>query len=205
MSARSLPTRVGWSKSGWDETNLDQTGSDKGISKQGSASDSMALRDVVLEHYDREHMAIRRYLVFSGVPPDLAEDAVQEAFLRLQVHLDRQGDQTNLRAWLYRVAHNLALHELQAGSRSRSEPLENAVPANKEEDPGASPEQRLLVKERGDRVRVAIGQLPELPRQCVVMRAQGLRFREIAEILGLSISTVAEHVQRGLQQVRETV
>lgn len=165
----------------------------------------MALHDVVLEHYDREHMAIRRYLVFCGISPDLAEDAVQEAFLRLQVHLERNGDRTNLRAWLYRVAHNLALHELQGARHRLSDPLETAEGTSRAIDPAESPEQSLLDKERSNRLRMAIGRLPEVPRQCVVMRAQGLRFREIAEVLGLSVSTVAEHVQRGLRQVREIV
>ena len=123
----------------------------------------------------------------------------------MQVHLRRKGDETNFRAWLYRVAHNLALHELQGARHRLSDPLENAEGTSRAVDPAESPEQSLLDKERSDRLRIAIGQLPEVPRQCVVMRAQGLRFREIAEVLGLALSTVAEHVQRGLQQVRETV
>ncbi len=186
MSASSLPTR----QSDWC---------------QPSAADLMALRDVVLEHYDREHVAIRRYLVFCGISPDLAEDVIQEAFLRLQLHLEQNGDQTNLRAWLYRVARNLALHEVQGARHRLSDPLENAEGTSRAIDPAASPEQSFLDNERSDRLRAAIGRLPEMPRQCVVMRAQGLRFREIAEVLGLSLSTVAEHVQRGLQQVREIV
>jgi RNA polymerase sigma-70 factor (ECF subfamily) len=164
-----------------------------------------AIRQTVLEQYDREHIAIRRFLIFCGVSPDLAEDAVQESFLRLQIHLERNGDQTNLRAWLYRVAHNLALHELQSSHRRLSDPLEDAEGTSRVVDPASSPEQDLLSKERGDRVRIAIAQLSEIQRQCVVMRAQGLRFREIAEVLDLSVSTVAEHVQRGLQQVRDIV
>jgi RNA polymerase sigma-70 factor (ECF subfamily) len=165
----------------------------------------MSLRETVLEYYDREHIAIRRYLLFSGVTSDLAEDTVQEAFLRLQVHLERSGDRTNLRAWLYRVAHNLALHELQGARYRLSEPIENAERASRADDPAGTPEQWLLTKERGDRVRMAIEQLPEVRRQCLVMRAQGLRFREIAEVLGLSVSTAAEHVQRGLERVRELI
>lgn len=189
MSASSLPARP----SRW----LEATGN--------TSTTDLPVRETVLEYYDREHLAIRRYLVFSGVLPDVAEDAVQETFLRLQVHLERNGDPTNLRAWLYRVAHNLALNELQGSHRRLSDPLENAYRSDRVVDPTGSPEQELLAKEQGDRVYTAIGQLPEVSRQCVVMRAQGLRFREIAEVLGLSVSTVAEHVQRGLQRVREIV
>jgi RNA polymerase sigma-70 factor, ECF subfamily len=206
MSAPSLPTRqLGWSESGWSKNSVDKTGSPRIVSRDIDASDAMAIHDVVLEEYDREHVAIRRYLAFSGISECVAEDAVQEAFLRLQIHLERGGERSNLRAWLYRVAHNLALHELQGARHRLSDPLENEAGTSKAVDPAGSPEQMLLGKERSDRVRTAIGQLPEVPRQCVVMRAQGLRLREIAEVLGLSVSTVSEHVQRGLQQVRETV
>lgn len=191
MSASSLPTRP----AGWAESDLIESGSTKWT----------AVRRLVLDYYDREHIAIRRYLLLNGASPELAEESVQEAFLRLQVHLERNGDQTNLRAWLYRVAHNLALHELQGARHRLSDPLENAEGTIRAIDPGATPEELFLDKERGGRLRAAIEALPEMPRQCVVMRAQGLRFREIAEVLGLSVSTVAEHVQRGLQQVRESV
>jgi RNA polymerase sigma-70 factor (ECF subfamily) len=169
------------------------------------AVDEMSVRETVLGFYDREHVAIRRYLVLNGISPELAEEAVQESFLRLQVHLQRNGDSSNLRAWLYRVAHNLALHELQGARHRLSDPLENAEGTTKAIDRAASPEQRVLEMEKSERLRAAIERLPELPRQCVVLRAQGLRYREIAEVVGLSVSTVAEHVQRGLQQVREMV
>src|SRR5438105_14348944 len=63
-----------------------------------------SLRRLLLEHYDREHVAIRRYLLFLSVDSDTAQEIVQEAFLKLHEHLLADGDRSNLRAWLYRLA-----------------------------------------------------------------------------------------------------
>jgi hypothetical protein len=77
-----------------------------------------SLRRLVLEHYDREHVAIRRYLLFLSVDTETAQEIVQESFLKLHEHLLANDDRTNLRAWLYRVAHNLARNAQMASHPS---------------------------------------------------------------------------------------
>jgi RNA polymerase sigma-70 factor (ECF subfamily) len=78
--------------------------------------------------------------------------------------------------------------------------------------PAASPlardlsaEDELLERERGERLREAMAKLSEVQRGCLVLRTQGLKYREIAETLGLSVSTVGETIQRGLERLRELV
>src|SRR3954453_7730381 len=66
-----------------------------------------SLRRIVLELYDRDHLGLRRYVAFLGADPETTKELVQESFLRVHEHLLSGGDRTNLRAWLYRVAHNL--------------------------------------------------------------------------------------------------
>jgi RNA polymerase sigma-70 factor (ECF subfamily) len=63
-------------------------------------------------------------------------------------------------------------------------------------DPGASPEQLALAKESTRRLRAAIGRLPATEQECLALRSQGLRYREIAGILGIGTSTVADVLQR---------
>ncbi|HET9802676.1 MAG TPA: hypothetical protein VFP96_05530, partial [Candidatus Acidoferrum sp.] len=60
-------------------------------------------RRLVLEHYDREHLPLRRYLLFLGLDQESCREIVQESFLRLHQHILAGGEQTNLRAWLFRV------------------------------------------------------------------------------------------------------
>ena len=79
-----------------------------------ATQESMEHRKLLLDLYDREQVPLRRYLMFLGVRPEAGEEFVQEAFLRLHQHLQSGGERTNLRAWLYRVVHNLAVSEMQA-------------------------------------------------------------------------------------------
>lgn len=159
-------------------------------------------RAVVLDHYDREQLSIRRYLLFLGLDPESCREVVQDTFLKLHEHLLTGGDRTNLRAWLYRVAHNLARNSQTSSHSSRTEPLidaaKNAFPAG-----ASSAEEELLAKERIDCVNRALEQLSTAQRECLMLRSQGLKYREIAAILNLSTSTVGENIQRGLEKLKE--
>jgi RNA polymerase sigma-70 factor (ECF subfamily) len=158
---------------------------------------------VVLEHYDQEQLSLRRYLVFLGIDGETAQEIVQESFLRLHEHLLHGGDRAHLRAWLYRVAHNLARNTQSAFHSSRTGHLDELTstgdPASKE----ASAEEELLGREQLSRLRQAMDRLSVAQRDCLVLRAQGLKYREIAEALQLSVSTVGENVQRGLERLKE--
>ena len=158
---------------------------------------------VVLAHYDRENLPLRRYLVFLGMDPDSARETVQETFLKLHEHLLADGDRTNLRAWLYRVAHNLARNAQSAFHASKTDLLADVTLAGEFASGSQSAEDELLAKERLMLLHQAIGQLSAVQRECLVLRAQGLKYREIAEVMNLSVSTVAENVQRGLGRLKE--
>ncbi len=162
-----------------------------------------SLRRLVLEQYDREHVAIRRYLSFLGVNQESAQDVIQECFLKLHEHLLADGDQSNLRAWLYRVAHNLARNAQASFHVSRTDSVDagGAEPCANAE----SPEQRFLAQERFARVRRAMEELTNAQRECLVLRAEGLKYREIAEVLSISVSTVGENVQRGIERLKEII
>jgi RNA polymerase sigma-70 factor, ECF subfamily len=161
------------------------------------------LRQLVLEHYDREQVPLRRYLVFLGVRDATAQEIVQESFLRLFRHLGANGDRANLRAWIYRVAHNLARNEQSAVRERRCDSLNTGLAEAVSATSGDSPEASVLHREKFDRLATAIQALSEPQRECLILRAQGLKYREIADVAGLSISSVAENVQRGLGKLRE--
>ena len=71
--------------------------------------------------------------------------------------------------------------------------------------PDDSAEEILLQEEQQTRLRKAMGHLSAPQRNCLALRSQGLKYREIAESLDLSVSTVAENVQRGLEKLREMI
>jgi RNA polymerase sigma-70 factor (ECF subfamily) len=160
-------------------------------------------RRLVLDYYDRESLSLRRYLLFLGLDRESCREIVQETFLRLHEHLLGGGDQTNLRAWLYRVAHNLARNSQTAFHASRTEALTDVAQTGDLPASAESVEDELLAKERMQRLSRAMEQLSAAQRGCLILRSQGLKYREIAEVLNLSTSTVGENIQRGLDKLKE--
>lgn len=145
-----------------------------------------------------------RYLLALGLDRADADEVLQETFLRLCRHVSTNGRQENLRGWIFRVAHNLARDEHRRKRRRPAQSLEDAQ-GNIETraDPAATPEQQMIARERERRLVTALERLPEHQRECLHLRAEGLRYREIAEVLGAGASTVAEWVQQALKTLGE--
>jgi RNA polymerase sigma-70 factor, ECF subfamily len=155
-------------------------------------------KQIVAALFEQQRLSVCRYLTSLGLRPQVASEIAQESFLRLYRHLRSNGKSENLRGWVFRVAHNLAMNELtRAGSADGETPVSEA-------DPAGDPEQVLLHKERMRRMRTAIRMLPRRQQECLHLRAEGLRYREIAQALGIATSSVAESVQRALETLART-
>src|SRR3984957_10844547 len=141
-----------------------------------------------------------RYLVCLGVSADEAQDVVQDAFLSLHRHLSSGRSRENIRSWLFRVAHNAARNRQNRYDRRFAAPLEDGLDSVLDD---ATPEQVVLEKEKFRRLRKSICMLTESERECLLLRAGGLRYREIGEVLGLSTSTVGDTVDRAIQKLAE--
>jgi RNA polymerase sigma-70 factor (ECF subfamily) len=141
-----------------------------------------------------------RYLVCLGLTSDEAQDVVQDAFLSLQRHLASEGKQENIRGWLFRVAHNQARNRQTSYHRRFGESLEGEMDFQADQ---ATPEQRVLENEKFRRLASAIRLLTESERECLLLRAGGLRYREIGEVLGIAVSTVGDTVERAIKKLAE--
>lgn len=145
-----------------------------------------------------------RYLLSLSLTRAEAEDALQETFLRLCEQF-ASGVCVNLRGWVFRVAHNLALDQHRRhvrqpqGSSQSGSPEEPLMPEVK--DPCATPEQQAIEQQRIERLDLALRKLPQQQQYCLHLRAEGLRYREIAEVLGVGTSTVADWVQAALERL----
>lgn len=141
-----------------------------------------------------------RYLAGLGLSADEAQDIVQDAFLSLHKHLAAGGSQENIRSWLFRVAHNAARNRQNRYERRFATPLEDGFDSVSD---AATPERVVLEKEKFRRLCEAIRWLTGPERECLLLRAGGLRYREIGEVLGLSISTVGDTVERAVKKLAE--
>ena len=166
-----------------------------------SASDEakplMTLSDKVLELFEQLRTPVFRYLMRRTHNVNEAEDLTQEAFLRLCRHLQEDRPLENPKAWLFTVANNLAIDKTR--SEGNLQDLDESSWKEIEESRSAlheNPESLLLQAERLDRLHLAVLRLTPLQRQCLHLRAEGLRYREIAELLEISMSTVVDAVRR---------
>jgi len=162
-----------------------------------------SLRRIVLDLYDRDHLGLRRYVAFLGTDPDTVQEVVQESFLRVHQHLLSGGDRTNLRAWLYRVAHNLVRNMRSSARIGKTDSLPDLTDSMDVRDPAISAEDGVLAAERNMRFKLALEELSPAQRDCLALRTRGLKYREIGEVLNLSVSSVGENVQRGLEKLKE--
>lgn len=145
---------------------------------------------------------LSRYLLHIGIGPGDIEEIVQEAFLKLFRHLCAGGGETNLRGWVFRVAHNVAANERRR--RLRMEPGDTeAAFGHVTVDPGSGPERLVLDDEKRKRLQRALKRLPDVQRACIHLRAEGLKYREIAQVLGIGVTTVADHLKQALEQLGE--
>ena len=123
--------------------------------------------------------------------PDLAEDVVQEAFVRLY---DRrvEGTEEGLRAWLFRTATHL-VRDRHRGRENRRRLLE-AHPVR----PGGSeqPDEAVQRREQVAQVREALEHLSEREREMLLMRHAGFSYREIAEAVEVAPSSVGTLLAR---------
>ena len=152
--------------------------------------------------FDELRQPVYRYLICNGLSSADAEEVLQETFLRLFRHLARNGSRINLRGWIFEVARNAARDRRKSAFRKRTVTLE---PGALVADPAAGPEDLAILRERGRRLEGAIGKLSRQQRECILLRISGLRYREIAETLGINIASVGELLERATSRLSEEI
>lgn len=157
-------------------------------------------RQIVLLLFDAHRGGVQRYVRALGVTDRDCADVVQEVFLALFDHVARGRDRTNLRGWIFKVAHNLALRHRAREARRRR--LRMLIEPRSVFDSTPTPEDRYLNGQRQARLLAVVDALPARDRRCVQLRAEGLRYREISRVLGISLGSVANALARALARLR---
>jgi RNA polymerase sigma-70 factor (ECF subfamily) len=172
-----------------------------GIEAGRRSCDSPLVEEVV-GLFDHLRDRLLRYVISMGLSVQDGEDIVQEVFLALFRHLQQGRSRSNLQAWTFRVAHNQALKR-RAQTRTVAQQLvdEGASLAELVLDPNPSPEDQIVSSQRRRRVLAVVSALPEQDRRCLILRAEGLRYREIAEVLDISLGAVALSLERCLTRL----
>lgn len=164
----------------------------------GAPEEPVPTQAIVMNMFSMMRSPLYSHLLWMNLSPDQAEDVIQETFLRFYQQLSAGAlPHYNLRGWVWRVAHNLALDLRSASTRKRNGTEMNLdAVSDWLADPSPDPHQIAEWKQSHQRVQAGIEQLSERDRQCVHLRVQGLGYRQIASMLGIGRSTVADTLDR---------
>ena len=177
--------------------------SDEELVAAARRGDRVALDTLLRRHYGRIHAVCRR---IAGTTRD-ADDAAQEAMIRIVRALDRFDGRASFATWTFRIATNTALDELRKRGRR---PQLHLAPAEADDSRAERerPDEQAQRHVEGvaDRMAIAaaLADLPEEFRVPVVMRDVGdLDYAEIAEALDIPIGTVKSRIARGRRMLVE--
>ena len=138
---------------------------------------------------------------------ELAEDLRQEIFLRVYRAAGTYQPTAKFSTWLYRIATNLCLDTLAKQQHRKTIPIDSVsddLDAKSIVHPVDKPDEIVERKEVERQVRVALERLPENLRVIVIMRYyDGLKFREIADILSCPVSTVKSRMAAGMRRLNQ--
>lgn len=153
------------------------------------ASETIEFEEAFSLHHRTVFRAARSVVLDAG----LAEDVTQEVFIKLYKHMDTV-DQEMLRPWLIRVALNVAKNTLRTKIRANNRD-ENYVKDTVESSVfsvEADFEERAGISE----INRALGKIKEPLRSCLMLKQQGLSYREIAQSLDLNETSIGTYVAR---------
>jgi RNA polymerase sigma-70 factor (ECF subfamily) len=152
------------------------------------------------EAFTLHHRAVFRAAYALVRDSGLAEDVTQEVFLKLYQHIGSLKDEEHVRPWLLRVASNTALNAIRSRGRAGAREEEFAVAATVggSEPVGieADYERRTEIEE----ARRALAQVKEPMRSCLLLKQQGLSYREIAQTLNINEANVGSLIARGRKE-----
>lgn len=160
----------------------------------------MNVRERVEQIYVDERESIYSYVLYLGVPAPRAQELTQDSFLKLYLKMQRGEAVENPRAWLYRVAHNFALRYHQ-----REPAFDELDPDFATPEAGPDPERAAMERQRRTALVRAISGLSPQQRNCLHLRAEGLRYREIGDVVGISTSAVGEFLRRAVTRLKEVM
>lgn len=132
------------------------------------------------------------------------EDIFQETFLRVYRERHRYEPRVAVSTWLYTIARNLCLHEIEKQSRRQPAPANAGDVATVQTSPTEDPLSRLEAAETADRIARAVALLPPGEREVLILaRYEGLPPRQIAAIVGKSEGAVRVALSRALTTLRQ--
>lgn len=174
--------------------------------KKAQKNDVHAFEKLIAEHQTTVYNIALKIM---GNPED-AQDAAQEALIKVFKNIKKFKGDSKFSTWLYRVTHNVCLDELRKRKTNISsideyyEDDKNPVLNIADEIP--TPEQQLLNKEQAQMLKKAINSLPPVSKAAIYLReVKDFSYEEIAKIQKCSVGTVKSRISRARVQLKEII
>lgn len=154
-----------------------------------------------LEVYDHHYDRVRRFILATVKDDWVADDLVQETFVRVQKNLDGLRDQSKLSSWLFGIAYNLCMDHFR---KLKSSGDTEALDVNEMEIPEEVLIQKELEQEQmGKCVQEQMDLLPESLRTVIILfDTMDFSHEEIAEVLGISVENAKVRLHRARKRLR---
>lgn len=178
---------------------------------QAASANRRGFEEEALPHLD----AVYRFALRLSGSPDLAEDLVQETFLRAFRSWGQYTQGTRAKSWLFTICRNVYLRRRERNQRHEqiiSESADRSGPGANPVNPvwvsvlGVDPEGAFFESIVDEHVIAAIEALPEEYRTAVVLSdLEGLPYAEIAELMEVPVGTVKSRLFRGRRQLQKAL
>ncbi len=152
-----------------------------------------------LESYKEHADALFRYCYFKTLQREEAKDMLQDVFVKTWEYINKGGEVENMKAFLYRTAHNIVVDHYR---KKKTVSLDDL--ADQGFDPGADTTQELENQIDGAHAISLLNKIPDAYRDVIFMQyVDGLSVKEIADILGETPNNVSVKIHRGLEKLRK--
>ena len=167
-------------------------------------------REAVSQLLERHTRRVRDYVRMMVKDSDVADDLTQEVLIKVVKVLDegRYTDKGRFLPWVLRIAHNRVLDYFRAQKQDKtiSESSAGFDILGSKSFAEPSIEDSIISEQRDEEIRALVEELPEEQREVVKMRySEGLSFKEIAELTGVSINTALGRMRYSLINMRQMI
>lgn len=164
---------------------------DSQMSEAIKVSDQLAFKELFYRYYPK----LFRYAIIHIHSNDMASDLVQEVFFRVWENRGKLNSQKSIQAYLYKILKNLIINHIKLAS-SKTVSIEKGI--------GSEHLKTELDSDFQLDIQMALEKLPPKVRNVfVLIKMEGFKYNEAAEICGISVKAVEKRMTKALIKLRE--